>query len=394
MKKIIKGCACAVFLLSATFSITANADFEEPTVTVSVNDKIVEFDVAPVIEEDRTLIPIRMVSEELACDVVWDSENSRVEIKNNDDTLELFIGKQQYLKNGIEKQMDVPAKVTDGRTLVPLRLVAEELGCTVRWLPEKYRAEIVKHEIVKVTNAREFLEAIGSYKRIILSEGEYNLSEVKEGAKSDFVSEADWGDGIGYTVFGAKDLIIEGEEGKNVTILIEPRYTYVLSFGYGEHIALKNLTMGHTTAPGYCTGGVVLWEGCEYVDMENLHLFGCGTVGVQTEACSYINVKDTEIYECTYGLIDLEYSQEVTFDNCIFRDTGEYDMFYIDYCSSVKVRNSVIKNNKSGVYSTFIGSYNSDDVYFENCDFDENAYFEFATEDVVFENCRNNSYTI
>lgn len=394
MKKFVKGFACAVFLLSAAFSITANADYDPRVVTVSVNDKILDFDVAPVIEDGRTLVPIKAVSEELEYDVVWDAANSRVEIKNNDDTLELFIGKREYLKNGIEKQLDVPAKVTDGRTLVPLRLVAEEFGCTVRWLQDRYKAEIVKYETVTVSNAREFLEAIGSHKRIILSEGEYNLSEVEEGAKSGFVSEADWGDGIGYTVFGAKDLIIEGEEGKNVTILIEPRYTYVLSFGYGEHIALKNLTMGHTKAPGYCTGGVVLWEGCEYVDMENLHLFGCGTYGVKTENCTYVNVKDTEIYECTYGLIEIMYSHEVAFDNCIFRDTGEYDMFYFEHCSDVKVSNSVIKNNKSGVYSKFIGSYNSENVCFENCDFDENAYFEFATEEVVFENCRNNNYII
>lgn len=394
MKKILKGIACSVFLLSAAFSVTANADYDSKPITVSVNDKTLEFDVAPVIEDGRTLIPIRAVSEQLEYDVVWDSENSRVEIKNNDDTLELFIGKQQYLKNGIEKQLDVPPKATDGRTLVPLRLVTEEFGCTVRWLQESYKAEIVKYETVKVSNAREFLEAIGSYKRIVLSEGEYNLSEVEEGVESDFVSEAEWGDGIGYTVFGAKDLIIEGEEGKNVSILIEPRYTYVLSFGYGEHIALKNLTMGHTTTPGYCTGGVVLWEGCEYVDVENLHLFGCGTYGITTENCTYVNVKDTEIYECTYGLIEIMHSNNVAFDNCIFRDTGKYDMFYFEQSSNVKVSNSMIKNNKSGVYSKFIGSYDSADICFENCDFNENAYFEFTTEGVIFENCKNNGYII
>lgn len=95
MKKIVKVFACVVFLPSAAFSITVNADTDVQTVTVSVNDKILEFDVAPVIEDGRTLIPVRTVSEQLEYDVVWDSANSRVEIKNNDDTLELFIGKQQ-----------------------------------------------------------------------------------------------------------------------------------------------------------------------------------------------------------------------------------------------------------------------------------------------------------
>lgn len=394
MKKIIKGFVCAVILLLAVFSITANADSDSPSVTVSVNDTILEFDVAPVIEDGRTLIPIRAVSEQLDYDVAWDSTSSRVEIKNNDDTLELFVGKRQYLKNGVEKQMDVPAAVTNGRTLVPLRLIAEELGCTVRWLPERYTAEIVKYETVKVNSARELLETIGSHKRIVLAEGEYNLSKVEERAANDFITETDWGDGTEYSVIGVKDLIIEGEEGKKVTIVIEPRYASVLSFGKCEHITLKNLIMGHSIAPGYCTGGVVLLEGCEYVNMENLHLYGCGTVGITANNCTYIDVKDTEIYECTYGLIDVMYSQEVTFDNCIFRDTVEYDMFYVDYCSNVKVCNSVIKNNKSGVYSTLIAAYNSVDVYFENCDFEENAYFEFTTKDVIFKNCRNNNHII
>lgn len=394
MNKFIKGLVCAVFLLSAAFSAAANAEFTEPTVTISINGKNVEFDVAPVIENGRTLVPIRAISEQLEYDVVWDGAKNRVEIKNNEDTLELFIGNRQYRKNGIEKQMDVPPVETNGRTLVPIRLVAEELGCTVRWVPETYTAQIVKYETVRVTDASELLDAIGSYKRIVLAEGEYNLSEVGERAESDFVAEADWGDGIGYTVFGARDLIIEGEEGKNVTVLIEPRYTYVLSFGYCEHIALKNLTMGHSIAPGYCTGGVVLFEECDDVELDNMHLYGCGTYGVVAAISSNIRVKNTEIYECSYGLIDITYSQNVAFENCVFRDTGKFDMFYIGDCKNVKISDSVIKNNKSGKNCVFIGTYNSENVCFENCDFNENAYYQFTTENVVFDNCRNNNYII
>lgn len=165
----------------------------------------------------------------------------------------------------------------------------------------------------------------------------------------------------------------------------------MLSFGKCEHVMLKNLTMGHSIAPGNCTGGVVRLDWCEDVDIQNMHLYGCGTVGITADSCTDINVKDTEIYECTYGLTDIMYSQNVIFDNCIFRDTDGYDMFYIDCSANVKVCNSVIKNNKSDMHSTLVGSYNSENVCFENCDFKENAYFEFATEDVIFENCKNNT---
>ncbi len=393
MKKRFFKIGITMLFLFLNFGIFGLAT-ENAAPLVFINGSQVKFDVVPVIENGRTLIPVRAVSEQLEYDVVWDSASNRVEIKNNNDTLELFIGKRQYLKNGVEKQMDVSATVTDGRTLVPLRLIAEEFGCTVRWLREEYTAEIVKHETVRVSSARELLEAIGSYKRIVLSEGEYNLSKAEGRTANDFVSEINRDDGTEYGVLCVKDLIIESEKDKNVTVIVEPRYANVLSFGKCEHITLKNITMGHSTEPGYCLGGVVLFEGCDYVDMENLHLYGCGTYGVIADRCININVKNTEIYECTYGLVDIKHSQNIIFDNCIFRDTAGYDMFYFDCCANVKVCNSVVKNNKSGVYAELIGSYNSEDVCFENCDFKENAYFEFATEDVIFENCRNNNNII
>lgn len=393
MKKTILKTGILTILLFCVWSICGFAE-ENAVPQAVINGVYAEFDVPPVIEEGRMLVPIRVISEQLEYEVFWDAEKSRVEIRNDGETLELFIGKKEYLENGTKKEMDVPARLTNGRTLVPIRLVSEEFGCTVRWIEERKTAEIVKYETVNVRTAKELLEKIGSYKRIVLAEGEYNLSEVKERAANDFIGETDWGDGTEYSVLGANDLIIEGEEGKKVTVLIEPRYANVLAFGKCEHITLKNLTMGHSEAPGYCVGGVVSLEGCDYVNMENLHLFGCGTVGVKADMCTYVNVKDTEIYECTYGFVEATYSGEIAFDNCVFRDTEGYDMFFIQYCSGFKVKNSIIKNSKSGIYFRIVSAYDSVDVCFDNCDFDENAYFEFATEDVIFENCRNNNHTI
>lgn len=391
MKKILKTFAYVSLLLSAAFSITANADYGRDSVTVSINDKIVEFDIPPIIEDGRTLVPIRAISEQIDYDVVWDGANMRVEIKNNGDTLELFIGKRQYLKNGIEKQMDVPPTLTNGRTLVPLRLVAEELGCTVRWLQETRTAEIVKYETVKVSNAKELLKAIGSRKRIILSEGEYNLSKVDEKTANGFIAETDYADGTEYSVIAAKDLIIEGEKGKIVNVIVEPRNANVLSFAKCEHVLLKNITMGHSIAQGDCTGGVLSFGWCDSVNMENLRLYGCGTVGISAEQCANVSVKNTEIYECSYGLVDMTYSQKIAFDNCVFRDTRGFDMFYFYNCSNVKVSNSVIKNNNSGAYATLVAAYNSVDVLFENCNFNANVYREFSTEDVDYKNCKNNN---
>lgn len=250
------------------------------------------------------------------------------------------------------------------------------------------------YETMKVTDARELLEAIGSGKRIILAEGEYNLSRVTERAANDCIGEASLEDGTEYSVLNVKDLIIEGEKGKKVTVVIEPRSANVLAFANCENITLKNLTVGHTITPGYCTGGVVRFDVCANVDMEDMHLYGCGTEGIIAYNCIDLRVKNTEIYECTYGLMDIMYSQEISFDNCIFRDTGKYDMFYIANSKNVKISDSVIKNNVCDENGTLVGVYDSENVRFENCDFNENAYHTFTTDGVVFENCRNNGHTI
>lgn len=372
-----------VFLAAGIQCVAA----EDIAPTVVINGIPVEFDVPPVIENGRTLIPVRAVSEKLEYDVFWDEVNSRVEIINGDEKLELFVGKQGYLKNGEEKQMDVAATITNGRTLVPLRLIAEEFGCTVRWLPEEFTAEIVKHETVTVTNAKEFLEAIGSYKRIILKDGEYNLSKVEERLSSDKLATLETFDGNEYMIFEATELIIEGAPGETATIVVEPRYANVLTFMYCDNITLKNITAGHTIEPGFCLGGVLKFEDSADVSVDNCRLYGCGTYGITTVNSVGLNVTNTEIYECTYGLVEIIQSQDVFFDKCIFRDSKEFSMFSISDSSNVGIYNSTVKNNESGEYSSLINSYNSQKVHFKNCEFKNNSYLEFAPDNVYFENC-------
>ncbi len=389
MKKRVLKIGIMVFLGFLTLSLQCFAE-KDVAPKVIINGTLVEFDVAPVIENGRTLIPVRAVSENLNYEVMWDGDNNRVEIKNADETLELFIGKQEYLKNGTKKQMDVSAKITEGRTLVPLRLISEEFGCVVRWLPEYYMAEIVKHETVTVNNAKELLEAIGSYRRVILSEGEYNLSKVTDMASNPHVLTQDPYDGAEYILFETTELILEGAEGKKATIVIEPRYANVLSFMYSDHITIKNITAGHTIEPGYCLGGVLRFEDCSDIIIDDCHLYGCGTYGVTAVNSSRMDVNNTEIYECTYGLVDLMKCESIFFDNCIFRDSKEFSMFSISESSNVGVYNSVIKGNESGEYSSLVGSYDSEKVHFKNCEFENNKYVDFSTEDVYFENCKGN----
>ena len=103
-----------------------------------VNSEPVEIDVPPTIVEGRTLLPIRWVAEPLGADVGWDGKERKVTVSLNDTTIELWIGKSTARVNGVEKPIDpnnpkVVPMIINGRTMLPVRFVAENLGCRVEW---------------------------------------------------------------------------------------------------------------------------------------------------------------------------------------------------------------------------------------------------------------------
>lgn len=134
MRVIISVIALLMGLMHPAYNISAYYEnTDDYCVDVTVNDELLVFDVAPFVENGRTLIPVRTVSEYLKYNVNWYENEQKVEISSGADNLTLFIGSMEYYKNGEAKTLDVPAKIKDGRTLVPLRLIAEEFGCEVEW---------------------------------------------------------------------------------------------------------------------------------------------------------------------------------------------------------------------------------------------------------------------
>ena len=107
---------------------------EDPSlVKVFVNGERVLFDQAPIIENNRTLVPFRAIFEALGADVEWDAASRTVTAERGDINIELKIGSDIMLVDGEECTLDVPAKITGNRTLVPLRAISESLGADVKW---------------------------------------------------------------------------------------------------------------------------------------------------------------------------------------------------------------------------------------------------------------------
>lgn len=91
-------------------------------------------DVAPFIENSRTWVPIRFVAENLGALVDWDGENQIVTINLEGTEIRLEIGSPTIEVNGNPGEMDVSPFIRFSRTWVPIRFVAENLGCVVSWV--------------------------------------------------------------------------------------------------------------------------------------------------------------------------------------------------------------------------------------------------------------------
>jgi len=106
--------------------------------TMYINDSTKEIDVPPQIIEGRTYLPIRWIAEPLGATVLWDGNEKKVTIILKEIKIELLIGKSVAKVNGVDTPIDpnnpkVVPLIIQGRTMLPIRFVAENLGCQVEW---------------------------------------------------------------------------------------------------------------------------------------------------------------------------------------------------------------------------------------------------------------------
>jgi len=123
-------------ILLFLFLIITTSSFSQTSPKLVIDGKTINSSPGPVIEQGRTLVPIRIISEELGATVNWDEINRTVLIELGDksavlkiDSLIFEVGKGS---NNFDTS-DVPAKIISDRTFVPLRLVSNVLGAGIGW---------------------------------------------------------------------------------------------------------------------------------------------------------------------------------------------------------------------------------------------------------------------
>ncbi|MGC9125170.1 MAG: VPS10 domain-containing protein [Caldisericaceae bacterium] len=127
--------------ISATFeklTSTTTIILQVGSSSFTVNGTPNTLDSPPLIKNGRTLLPIRAVIEALNGSIGWDQSTKKVTVSLGSDTIELWIGKSIAKVNDKDTLIDskdskVVPEIINGRTMLPIRFVAESLGCNVGW---------------------------------------------------------------------------------------------------------------------------------------------------------------------------------------------------------------------------------------------------------------------
>jgi hypothetical protein len=102
-----------------------------------VNDEKVEIDpgrgTTPIIQGGRTMLPIRAVVESIDGSVDWDEEARSVTLRHNENSVHMWLGRRDFLAGDVTDTMDVEPYIRNDRIMLPVRFVAESLGCQLEW---------------------------------------------------------------------------------------------------------------------------------------------------------------------------------------------------------------------------------------------------------------------
>ena len=128
-------------LLLFTTTITAYAKYDPP-ISVRLNGKLLHFDQRPVIENGTTLVPFRTILEALGASVEWNEETKTIICRKNTKSVIMQIGSKKMTVDKTVHNLDVPPKIINNRTLIPLRAVSQAFDAKIEWDSDKRIVDI------------------------------------------------------------------------------------------------------------------------------------------------------------------------------------------------------------------------------------------------------------
>lgn len=123
----------AIFVILSLCLTTSIPVVFAKDITVNLNGNKISFDVPPQITNDRTMVPMRAIFEALGYSVNWDDLSKKITATGLDGTITMTVDNKTFYKNGNSYTSDVAPIIINDRTMVPLRALGESLGARVVW---------------------------------------------------------------------------------------------------------------------------------------------------------------------------------------------------------------------------------------------------------------------
>ena len=127
----MKKVVSVVLILAVMLSFSVTIYAQD--VSVYLNGEKLDFDVPAKITDGRTLVPLRVIFESLGATVEWEDKTQTVTAIKDDIQIVLQVNNSIMSVNQEEITLDVPPQIVGSRTLVPVRAISESFNCLVEW---------------------------------------------------------------------------------------------------------------------------------------------------------------------------------------------------------------------------------------------------------------------
>lgn len=128
----------AASCFAAAMIFTSQAAFADNEITINVNGTAIETQTPPVIVNERTLVPLRAVSNALGCDIAWDGDTKGITVTDGTNLVFTWIGRDNaFVTSAVaivdHIMLDSPPVIMNNYTMVPIRAISEIFGAQVDW---------------------------------------------------------------------------------------------------------------------------------------------------------------------------------------------------------------------------------------------------------------------
>ncbi|MDW7674339.1 MAG: stalk domain-containing protein [Bacillota bacterium] len=156
-----------LIVLLLFLALVAPAAYATESINIVLDGEAQKFSPEPIIHNNSTMVPMRAIFEALGASLEWDGPTNTVTSTKDNTTVKITIGASTAFVNGTEISLAAPAMIVNERTLVPLRFVSESLGALVDW-DSGTRTIYIERNTDKVTSKLSLKELANLNESVVL----------------------------------------------------------------------------------------------------------------------------------------------------------------------------------------------------------------------------------